>query len=112
MSTEHQQYSPVKTDAIAQYAAINGTEIVRTYSDHGRSGLDLAGRLGLRSLLEDVARDTQDFSELLVYDISRWVGFRTLTRAPTMSTCSSEPAFALITARRASPMMEASLLFS
>jgi DNA invertase Pin-like site-specific DNA recombinase len=51
-------------------------EIVRSYSDHGRSGLDLSGRRGLRSLLDDVARGTQDFSELLVYDISRWGRFQ------------------------------------
>jgi DNA invertase Pin-like site-specific DNA recombinase len=77
MSTEHQQYSPVNhSDAIAQFAAINGMTIVRTYSDHGRSGLNLAGRMGLRSLLDDVAHGTQDFSELLVYDISRWGRFQ------------------------------------
>ena len=76
MSTEHQQYSPVnQSDAVARYAAIKGMNIVRTYSDHGKSGLDLAGRPGLRSLLDDVARGTQDFTELLVYDVSRWGRF-------------------------------------
>ena len=77
MSTEHQQYSPVnQSEAVAQYAAIKGMTIVRTYSDHGKSGLDLAGRPGLRSLLDDVARGTQDFTELLVYDVSRWGRFQ------------------------------------
>lgn len=42
MSTEHQQYS---TDnqalAIARYARQRGYEIVRTYADEGKSGLNL-----------------------------------------------------------------------
>ena len=45
MSTEHQQYSPENQNEVVQrYAASRGMEIVRTYSDHGRSGLNLSGR--------------------------------------------------------------------
>ena len=45
MSTEHQQYSPEnKADIIRQYAANHNMEIVRVYSDHERSGLNIAGR--------------------------------------------------------------------
>ena len=39
MSTEHQQYSiPNQIAAISEYAKIHGLEVVRTYSDEGRSG--------------------------------------------------------------------------
>jgi DNA invertase Pin-like site-specific DNA recombinase len=77
MSTEHQQYSPQnQSDAIAAYASLQGMEIVQTYADHGRSGLDLAGRVGLRTLLDDVASRRNNFSVLLVYDISRWGRFQ------------------------------------
>jgi DNA invertase Pin-like site-specific DNA recombinase len=39
MSTEHQQYSPEnQVDIIRQYANDHNMEIVRVYSDHGRSG--------------------------------------------------------------------------
>lgn len=48
MSTEHQQYSPEnQLDVIRQYAATHQMEIVREYSDHGRSGLNIAGREGM-----------------------------------------------------------------
>jgi DNA invertase Pin-like site-specific DNA recombinase len=77
MSTEHQQYSPKnQSDAIAQYAALHQLEIVQTYADHGRSGLNLAGRQGLLTLLDDVAEKRNVFSVLLVYDISRWGRFQ------------------------------------
>jgi predicted site-specific integrase-resolvase len=47
MSTEHQQYSPEnQLDIIRQYAADHNMEIVQVYSDHGRSGLNIAGRDG------------------------------------------------------------------
>jgi len=77
MSTEHQQYSPQnQSEAIATYASLRHMEIVRTYADHGRSGLSLAGRRGLRTLLDDVSDHRNDFSVLLVYDISRWGRFQ------------------------------------
>lgn len=46
MSTEHQQYSTEnQSDRIRDYAAHNGIEIVRTYADAGKSGLNIDGRL-------------------------------------------------------------------
>jgi hypothetical protein len=63
MSTEHQKYSPEnQSDAIANYARLHGIDIVQTYADHGRSGLSLTGRLGLRTLLDDVADRRNGFS--------------------------------------------------
>ncbi len=76
MSTEHQQYSTEnQSDAIRQYAERKGYEIVRTYADHGKSGLRIAGRTGLQQLIQDVQRKTTEFSAILVYDISRWGRF-------------------------------------
>jgi DNA invertase Pin-like site-specific DNA recombinase len=77
MSTEHQQYSPEnQLDVIRQYAASHAMEIVYEYSDHGRSGLNIAGREGLSKLMSDVESKRTDFSALLVYDISRWGRFQ------------------------------------
>jgi DNA invertase Pin-like site-specific DNA recombinase len=77
MSTEHQQYSVAnQSDAIAAYATIRGITIVRTYADHGRSGLTLAGRKELRDLIDDITCGHHDFAELLVHDISRWRRFQ------------------------------------
>jgi Resolvase, N terminal domain len=77
MSTEHQQYSPQnQTDVVQQYAASHNMDIVREYSDHGRSGLNIAGRDGLNQLMSDVEAKRTDFTSLLVYDVSRWGRFQ------------------------------------
>ena len=63
MSTEHQQYSPEnQLEVIRQYAASHQMEIVREYSDHGRSGLNIAGREGPNTLMADVEGKRTDFS--------------------------------------------------
>jgi DNA invertase Pin-like site-specific DNA recombinase len=72
ISTEHQQYSPEKQlNIIRQYAADHNMEIVQVYSDHGRSGLNIAGRDGLNQLMGNVENKRVDFTSLLVYDVSR-----------------------------------------
>jgi DNA invertase Pin-like site-specific DNA recombinase len=77
MSTEHQQYSPEnQLEVVRQYAASHNMEIVQEYSDHGRSGLNIAGREGLNKLMSDVESKRTDFSALLVYDVSRWGRFQ------------------------------------
>lgn len=77
MSTEHQQYSTEnQEDAIRQYAARRGIEIVRTYADEGKSGLRLDGRDALKQLLGDVQKGNTGFSLILVYDVSRWGRFQ------------------------------------
>ena len=77
MSTEHQQYSTAnQADIIREYAVARGYEIVRTYADHGKSGLRVEGRDALKELLEDVRSGTADFEAILVYDISRWGRFQ------------------------------------
>ncbi|WP_425619056.1 recombinase family protein [Anatilimnocola sp. NA78] len=77
MSTEHQQYSTAnQDDAIREYAAKRGYEIVRTYADEGKSGLNVAGRECLRRLIDDVQSGRANFHAILVYDISRWGRFQ------------------------------------
>src|SRR5213078_2008750 len=76
-STEHQRYSTEnQADAIAQYAVRFGFEIVRTYADHGKSGLRIEGRNALRELLRDVESHNAPFKVILVYDVSRWGRFQ------------------------------------
>ncbi len=77
MSTEHQQYSPEnQSEVVRQYAALHNMEIVQVYSDHGRSGLNIAGREGLNQLMSDVENKQANFSALLVYDVSQWGRFQ------------------------------------
>src|SRR5438270_134852 len=77
MSTDHQQYSTHnQTDAIKRYAESHSMQIVRTYSDEGKSGLNIAGRDALRELINDVQNGRADFAAVLVYDVSRWGRFQ------------------------------------
>lgn len=77
MSTDHQRYSTAnQQDAIALYALQRGFEVVRTYADEGRSGLNLSGRAGLQALLRDVHSDNPGFAVILTFDISRWGRFQ------------------------------------
>jgi DNA invertase Pin-like site-specific DNA recombinase len=77
MSTDHQRYSiDNQRSAIADYAALHGMVVVRTYADEGRSGLTLTNRDGLKSLLDDVQSKARGFDLVLVYDISRWGRFQ------------------------------------
>ncbi len=77
MSTEHQQYSTEnQSDKIREYAARRGIEIIRTYTDAGKSGLNINGRASLKRLIQDVESGPVDFTIILVYDISRWGRFQ------------------------------------
>ncbi|MDE2420916.1 MAG: recombinase family protein [Gammaproteobacteria bacterium] len=77
MSTEHQQYSTLnQADKIREYAARRDIEIVRTYTDEGKSGLNIVGRQGLQELIRDVQAGATDFEIILVYDVSRWGRFQ------------------------------------
>lgn len=77
MSTEHQQYSTEnQADVIRDYAMVHQIEIVRTFSDDGRSGLNIEGRDALKELLDVVESGRADFTTILVYDISRWGRFQ------------------------------------
>jgi len=77
MSTDHQKYSTEnQADAIRAYAAARNIEIVRTYTDAGKSGLKIDGRDALKQLIDDVQAGTTDFSMVLVYDVSRWGRFQ------------------------------------
>ncbi len=79
MSTDHQQYSTEnQADAIARYAEQHDMEIVRTYTDGGKSGLDIGWRPEFQSLISDVTEGRADFQVVLVYDISRWGRFQRL----------------------------------
>lgn len=77
MSTDHQRYSTEnQSAAIHAYALSHGMDIVKTYRDEGKSGLDIGGRDALRRLLDDVQAGNVHFQIILVYDVSRWGRFQ------------------------------------
>ena len=77
MSTEHQQYSTEnQADAIRKYAEKQGFEIIETFEDAGKSGLNIAGREALQRLIHTVESGKARFKVILAYDISRWGRFQ------------------------------------
>jgi DNA invertase Pin-like site-specific DNA recombinase len=77
MSTEHQQYSTAnQEDKIREYAEKRQIDIVRVFTDEGRSGLRIEGRDGLKRLIKEVQSGQADFNVILVYDVSRWGRFQ------------------------------------
>src|SRR5258707_3547942 len=77
MSTEHQQYSTSnQMDVIRDYAKRRGLEIVKEYSDEGKSGLNIQGRDALAQMIRDVQNGEAKFSCILAYDVSRWGRFQ------------------------------------
>lgn len=82
MSTEHQRYSFENQSAvIAAYALDRGMDVIRTYSDAGKSGLTLKDRKGLQKLLSDALSPDRDFAAILVLDVSRWGRFQDTDQA-------------------------------
>src|SRR5215469_3863992 len=76
MSTEHQQYSIAnQSAAIALYGAAHKIGIVRSFVDAGKIGTTIKRRVGLQELLRIVESGNADFTDVLVYDVSRWGRF-------------------------------------
>ena len=78
-------------------------EIIDTYIDARKSGLDLAHRPGLRVLLEDITCGRAEFSAVLVFDVSRWGRFQDSDEAAIMNSCAKKPALEFTTAPNRSP---------
>jgi DNA invertase Pin-like site-specific DNA recombinase len=77
MSTEHQKYSTNnQMDVIEEYAKRNGMEIVKVYSDEGKSGLNIKGRDMLSRMIADAQSGQAGFFHILAYDVSRWGRFQ------------------------------------
>lgn len=77
MSTEHQKYSPEnQAAAIREYAERNDYEIIKTYTDGGKSGLNIAGRAALQQMLKDVQSRQAEYKAILVLDVTRWGRFQ------------------------------------
>ncbi|MCB1563923.1 MAG: recombinase family protein [Alphaproteobacteria bacterium] len=77
MSTDHQKYSTEnQEDAIREYAERRNIQIICTYADQGKSGLDIGGREALQRLISDVENKRAEFTAILVLDVTRWGRFQ------------------------------------
>jgi DNA invertase Pin-like site-specific DNA recombinase len=104
MSTEHQRYSPEnQLENIRQYAVAHQMEIVQEHANHGRSGLNIAGREGLNRLMEDVETNRIGFSASLVYDVDLCECFQKVDES-TWQSKNSHPAKLVIHIHAGSPL--------
>lgn len=72
MSSDRQELSiGTQLAAIQAYAEAQELELVRIYEDAAKSGLNIANREGMKSLLRDVLDTPRPFDVVLVYDVSR-----------------------------------------
>ena len=72
-STDRQEQSiGDQRAAILRFAAENGFEIVREYTDDAVSGTSTAGRKAFQQLLADAQANGHDWRHVLVYDVKRF----------------------------------------
>src|ERR1035441_8685795 len=77
MSDDHQRYcTSNQLGVIRVYAGKHGLEVVKVFSDEGRSGLTLQRRPALSQLISEVLSGAANISHILVYDVSRWGRFQ------------------------------------
>ena len=65
-----------QVSAIREYARRCGMQIVKEYSDEGKSGLSVQDRESLTQLIRDVQNGQINFAFILMYDVSRWGRFQ------------------------------------
>ncbi len=86
-------YSPISTakqdDTIREYAKNRNLEIVKTYADEGKSGLNVAGRQSLQRLIDDVQSGNAEFEAVLVYASAGGDDSRMRTKVPITSISAS-----------------------
>jgi len=75
-ATENQDSASNQMDSIRKYADRHGIQIVKEYSDAGKSGLSAKGHESLAEMIRDVQNGPIIFSAILLYDVSRWGRFQ------------------------------------
>jgi len=63
-------------DAIRDYAKRHGMQIVKEYSDEGKSGVNIQARKSLARMIREVQDGQINFSAVLLRDVSRWGRFQ------------------------------------
>jgi DNA invertase Pin-like site-specific DNA recombinase len=75
-ATENQDSASNQMDTIRKYADRRGIQIVKEYSDAGKSGLGAQGLESLAELIRGVQNGPINFSAILLHDVSRWGRFQ------------------------------------
>jgi DNA invertase Pin-like site-specific DNA recombinase len=76
-TARQQQHSASRQmDVLRKYAKRHGMQIVKEYSDLGKSGVNLQARESLAQMIREVQSGPINFSSILLYDVSRWGRFQ------------------------------------
>lgn len=68
-----------QAELIRVYAEKNNMDVIKTYIDSGKSGLN--AHSGLRSMIRDVLSGTVEYNVILLRDITRWGRFQDIDEA-------------------------------
>ena len=71
-STQQPHLASNQMDVIREYAKRHGMQIVKEYSDGGKSGVNIQDRDALAQMVRDVQSGQIIFSAILLHDVSRW----------------------------------------
>ena len=87
---------PIQMDQVRQWAKKHGIEIIKEFSDAGKSGLNAEDRPAFTEMMEEWVKQRDDFEYVLCLDVSRWGRFQDIDNSALLSAeCKS-------TARRSS----------
>jgi len=75
-ATQRHHLASDQMDVIRKYAKRHGMQIVKEYSDEGKSGVNIQDREALAQMIRDVQSGQINFSGILLFDVSRWGRFQ------------------------------------
>jgi len=75
-ATHRHHLASDQMDVIREYAKRHGMQIVKEYSDEGKSGVNIQDRKSLAQMIRDVQSGQINFSAILLFDVSRWGRFQ------------------------------------
>ncbi len=67
---------PIQRDQVREWAEQHGIEIIREFSDAGRSGLNAEDRPEFTEMMDHWVKQKKDFEYVLCLDVSRWGRFQ------------------------------------
>jgi DNA invertase Pin-like site-specific DNA recombinase len=67
---------PLQQEQVREWAEKNGVEIIKEFSDAGRSGLTAEGRPAFTEMMDEWVKIRKDFDYILCLDVSRWGRFQ------------------------------------
>ena len=67
---------PIQADQVRQWAENNGVDIIKGFTDPGKSGLTVEGRPAITQMMDEWVKQEHDFDYVLCLDVSRWGRFQ------------------------------------